>query len=204
MRYLVSMRLDEGTYEKSLLKRSIKFSIGIAVITAVLAAIFSVISNASLEGTSWYLGLLIVLFIVLIGVFFDMMGVAAAAANEKPFHSMASEKVTGAREAIVIVRNADRFATFCNDVIGDISGIISGAASTLVVIQLAAVFQSNDLTNLQFILNITLTSFVAALTVGGKAIAKTYAIHRSTEIILVVGKMFAFSIKSCILKFYPI
>lgn len=67
---------------------------------------------------------------------------------------MASEKVTGAREAIVIVRNADRFATFCNDVIGDISGIISGAASTLVVIQLAAVFQSNDLTNLQFILNI--------------------------------------------------
>lgn len=85
--------------KKSLLKRSIKFSIGIAVITAVLAAIFSVISNASLEGTSWYLGLLIVLFIVLIGVFFDMMGVAAAAANEKPFHSMASEKVTGAREA---------------------------------------------------------------------------------------------------------
>lgn len=154
--------------KKSLLKRSIKFSIGIAVITAVLAAIFSVISNASLEGTSWYLGLLIVLFIVLIGVFFDMMGVAAAAANEKPFHSMASEKVTGAREAIVIVRNADRFATFCNDVIGDISGIISGAASTLVVIQLAAVFQSNDLTNLQFILNITLTSFVAALTVVEK------------------------------------
>nr|WP_289036691.1 hypothetical protein [uncultured Allobacillus sp.] len=188
--------------KKSLLKRSIKFSIGIAVITAVLAAIFSVISNASLEGTSWYLGLLIVLFIVLIGVFFDMMGVAAAAANEQPFHSMASEKVTGAREAIVIVRNADRFATFCNDVIGDISGIISGAASTLVVIQLAVVLQS-DVTNLQFILNIILTSFVAALTVGGKAIAKTYAIHRSTNIILVVGKMFAFFDKKLHIKILP-
>ncbi|MBR7554170.1 hypothetical protein ACFFJI_08020 [Allobacillus sp. GCM10007491] len=188
--------------KKSLLKRSIKFSIGIAVITAVLAAIFSVISNASLEGTSWYLGLLIVLFIVLIGVFFDMMGVAAAAANEKPFHSMASEKVNGAREAIVIVRNADRFATFCNDVIGDISGIISGAASTLVVIQLAVVLQS-DVTNLQFILNIILTSFVAALTVGGKAIAKTYAIHRSTNIILVVGKMFAFFDKKLHIKILP-
>ncbi len=188
--------------KKNLLRRSIKFSIGIAVITAVLAAIFSVTSNAALDGTSWYIGLVIVLFIVLIGVFFDMMGVAAAAAVEQPFHSMASEKVTGAREAIVITRNADRFATFCNDVIGDISGIISGAASALVVIQLAAVIPS-DLNSLQLILNIVLTSIVAALTVGGKAVAKTFAIHQSTKIILFAGKIFAFLDKRLHIKVLP-
>ena len=41
-----------------------------------------------------------------------------------------------ARQAIYIVRNADRVSNFCNDVIGDISGIISGTAVAFVVLKL--------------------------------------------------------------------
>src|SRR5699024_3051700 len=115
--------------------KSIKFSFSIAVITFVLAAIFSVVSSSILSGVMSSVGLLIVFIIVLTGVFFDMLGIAATAADEVPFHAMASEKVSGSKQAILIVRNADRFASFCNDVIGDISGIISGTATAIVVIQ---------------------------------------------------------------------
>lgn len=177
---------------KSQVQKSIKFSIGIAVITFVLAAIFSVISSSILTEVMWIIGLLIVLLIVLIGVFFDMLGIAAAAADEKPFHAMAAEKVSGSKQAILVVRNADRFASFCNDVIGDISGIVSGTASAIVVLQIANGFGYSEGSSFQIIISVVLTSLVAALTVGGKAIGKFLAIHASTKIIFFVGKIIAF------------
>lgn len=177
---------------KLTLKRSIKFSFTIAVITFVLAAIFSSLSSSILGGVAWYIGLFIVIIIVLIGVVFDMLGIAATAANEVPFHAMAAEKVPGAKEAVVIVRNADRFASFCNDVIGDISGIVSGTASGLVVIQIAHMMGEVEGSTIHIIISTLLTSIVAALTVGGKAIGKTFAIQGSTKIIFFTGKVVAF------------
>ncbi|MBX0358667.1 hypothetical protein [Halobacillus sp. Nhm2S1] len=171
------------------LKKSLKFSLSIAVITFVLAAIFSVISSSVLSGVIWIIGLVIVFMIVFTGVIFDMLGIAATAAQEQPFHAMASEKVNGAKEAIAIVRNADRFASFCNDVIGDISGIVSGTASAVVVIQLANNFGYSDGSTVQIVISVILTSIVAALTVGGKALGKFFAINKSTDIIFFAAKV---------------
>ncbi len=173
------------------LRKSINWSLGIAVTTLVLAAIFSIVSTFLLRGVAWGTGMLIVLAIVLIGVFFDMLGIAATAADEVPFNAMASERVYGARESLRIVRNADRFASFCNDVIGDISGIISGTATAIVIMQIAAQF-GYDTSFLQTVINVMFTSVVAALTVGGKALGKTFAIEFSTDIILYVGRFFRF------------
>ena len=176
----------------SQLKKSLKFSISIAVITFVLAAIFSVISSSVLGGVGWAVGILIVFSIVLLGVLFDILGVASTAAIETPFHAMAAEKVYGAREAVLIVRNADRFASFCNDVVGDISGVISGTASAIVVLQLARLFGYGEGSLIQITINVFMTSVVAALTVGGKAIGKSLAITFATNIILAAGKVLAF------------
>src|SRR5699024_10497917 len=177
---------------KQKLKRSIRVSIGIAVITFVLAAIFSVVSSSILGKASTIMGLIIVLIIVLVGVIFDMLGIAATAASEIPFHAMAAEKVSGSKQAIIIIRNADRFASFCNDVIGDISGIISGTASAVVVIQIANGFGYSENSGIFIIVSVALTSLVAALTVGGKAVGKYFAIHSSTKIIHFAGKGIAF------------
>ncbi|WP_066193045.1 MULTISPECIES: hypothetical protein [Gracilibacillus] len=177
---------------KKQLKKSMKFSFSIAVITFVLAAIFSVVSSSILGGVMSIVGLLIVFLIVLIGVIFDTLGIAATAADEVPFHAMAAERVTGSKHAILIVRNADRFASFCNDVIGDISGIISGTASAIVVLQIANGFGHGEGSIYYIIINVTLTSLVAALTVGGKAMGKFLAITSSTKIIFFVGKIIAF------------
>ncbi|MFD1736400.1 hypothetical protein ACFSCX_07465 [Bacillus salitolerans] len=177
---------------KDTFRKSIHWSVGIAVITFVLAAIFSIVSTYLLNGVTWAVGMVIVFVIVLIGVFFDMLGVAATAAEEAPFHAMASEKVKGAKQSILIIRNADRFANFCNDVIGDISGIISGTASAIVLIQLSIRLNLKEDGIYQFIISILFTSIVAALTVGGKSIGKTIAIQLSTYIIFQVGKVFYF------------
>ncbi|RSL31989.1 hypothetical protein D7Z54_17455 [Salibacterium salarium] len=171
-------------------KESIRWSILIAVITLVLAAIFSIISTAFLSGVGWAIGMLVVLFIVLTGVSFDMVGVAATAASEKPFHAMASKKITGSFQAMLITRNADKVANFCADVIGDISGVVSGTAASAVVLQLTISAGGNDGSTLQFVLNVIFTAVVAALTVGGKALGKTLAINHSTTIIFQVGRFF--------------
>ena len=157
------------------LKSSIKFSLTIAVITLVLAAIFTSFSSSLLSRISWILGLFVVLLIVIIGIVFDMLGIASTAAKDIPLHAMAAEKVKGAREAVYIHKHADKFASFCNDVIGDISGIVSGSAITIVIVEIASLMHGNAGT--QIILNITFTSIIAALTVGGKAIGKYFAIN---------------------------
>ncbi|MBS4217200.1 hypothetical protein KHA96_02595 [Bacillus sp. FJAT-49711] len=177
---------------KEMINKSIKWSISIAVITFVLAAIFSIVSTGVLHGLSWTLGLLVVLFIVLIGILFDMIGIASTAADETPFHSMAARKVYGAKHSIRIVRNADRFANFCNDVIGDISGIISGTAAALVIIQLANSMEISENSALEYGINVGLTSLIAAVTVGGKAFGKSFAITYSRDIIFQVGKLLQF------------
>jgi hypothetical protein len=171
-------------------KDAINWSLAIAVITLVLAAIFSIISTLLLSGVTWAVGMVIVLIIVFIGIFFDMVGIAATAADEIPFHAMAAERVNGSKQSILIVRNADRFASFCNDVIGDISGIISGTASAIVVIQFTLSMNHREDSMFHYVVAVVFTSVVAALTVGGKAFGKSMAIRYSTPILFQVGRLF--------------
>lgn len=175
---------------KSFWKNSIRWSIFIAVLTFILASVFSVVSTAMLEGVSWAAGMAIVFIIVLIGIVFDMMGLASASAKETPFHAMAAEKVGGAKHAIFILRNADRFSNFCNDVIGDICGIISGTASALVVVKLVGSAAQGEQLLMTAIVTVVFSGVVSALTVGGKAVGKTFSIHYSTQIVLYIGKVF--------------
>ncbi|PSL43201.1 hypothetical protein B0H94_11124 [Salsuginibacillus halophilus] len=133
--------------------------------------------------------MVVVFIIVFIGVFFDTIGIAATAAEETPFNAMAANKVPGGRHGVLITKHADRFASFCNDVIGDIAGIISGTASAFVVLQLTFALGENEGSVAQTIISMVFTSVVAALTVGGKSFGKTVAIYYSTPIIYHVGKV---------------
>ncbi|MBB5173065.1 hypothetical protein [Texcoconibacillus texcoconensis] len=175
---------------KESLKKSLHWSWIIAVITLVLAAIFAVVSTFMLSGVAWGTGMVIVFSIVLTGVISDTIGVAATAAEEKPFHAMAAKKLPGAWHAMRITRNADRFANFCNDVVGDIAGVVSGTASAYVVLQISLQLGHGEGTTIQFIISVIFTSVVAALTVGGKSVGKTLAMTNSTFIIYHVGRLF--------------
>ena len=92
-----------------------------ALLTFALSLLFSYISDIFLgKITIIVLALLFLLFIILIGVLFDMIGFAAAAAEMGPLNARAANRVWGARQAVKLVKNADQVAIFCNDVMGDI------------------------------------------------------------------------------------
>ncbi|MFC7440968.1 hypothetical protein [Laceyella putida] len=172
----------------SLLRKSMRWAITISLLSASIACVLSTSSHTLLAGMSWSGGLLVLLMIVAIGIGFDMLGIAATAASEKPLHAMAAQKIPGAKEAIGIVRRADQFSNFCNDVVGDISGVISGAVAVAVVASFVTSFpewqQGREW------VDVALVSLISALTVGGKALGKTLSIHYSNQIVFQVGKFF--------------
>ena len=94
------------------------------------------------------------------GIVFDIIGVAVTATDESSFHSMAAKKVHGAAHAIRLVRHADRVSSFCNDVVGDICGTVSGAAAASIVFNLLV----HDLIAEQAVVSL-LKGLVAAFTV---------------------------------------
>ena len=127
---------------------------------------------------------LILLVIILIGIMFDIIGVAVTSADETPFHAMAARKVRGAKEAIWLLRRAERVSSICNDVVGDICGVVSGSASAAIAVQLLNKFEFSW----PNLVTLLMSSLVAGLTVGGKAIGKTFAVNSSTDIVFSVGK----------------
>lgn len=158
--------------------------VGITFATFLCAALIGYISMILLDRVKLLLANVILLIIILIGVFFDLLGIAVTAADEIPFHSMASNKVGGAKESILLIRNAGIVANFCNDVIGDICGIISGTATGVIIIKLNETFSIEST-----ILSILLSAVVAAITVGGKAIGKEIALRHSNYIVFIIGRM---------------
>ncbi|MDQ0286576.1 Mg2+/Co2+ transporter CorB [Desulfofundulus luciae] len=136
---------------------------------------------------SLFLSFLFLVIIILIGILADIVGTAVAAAEESPFHAKAAKRVRGAREGVYLIRNADRVANICNDVIGDIAGTVSGALGIALVLQILLYWKGIN----QALLNMMVTALIAAFTVGGKAAGKRIAISRANEVIFLVGKLLA-------------
>lgn len=168
----------------------LKHSIFVAVGTFFLAILFSLSSEVFLEKfNSILLSFVILLIIILTGIIFDIIGIASTSADESPFNAKCANKVVGASQSLKLIRHADKVASFCNDVVGDICGTVSGALGASIILQI--LFTYPTLTNLESSLTIIITGMVAALTVGGKAYGKSFGIAKSNHIIFQVGKFIA-------------
>ena len=97
-----------------------KWIIKISAMAFTLSIVFSLLSETIMPKVNLWFGIIILLLFIGIGILFDMVGVAVTAAEEAPFHSMASRKVPGAKVAVRLKKNAAQVSSFCNDVIGDI------------------------------------------------------------------------------------
>lgn len=160
----------------------------ITVITFFISIFMSFFSNETLGHATTVVSFLIVFVIIIISILFDLIGTAATAADEAPFHSMASRKLYGAKQAVMLIRNADKVSNFCNDVVGDICGVISGTAAAFIVYKFSGA--GTDAQNSIFALSIT--AMVASLTVGGKALGKSIALQNSNYIIYKVAVVIKF------------
>ena len=166
-------------------RRTRNWVITIFLATIAISAAISLASDLVMSRSSMVVAFFILLLIVLIGIVFDIVGMAVATADEKPFHAMASRKVRGARECIKLLRNAERVSSICNDVVGDICGVVSGSASATIAAQVLSNFELSFASAVPLILS----SLVAALTVGGKAVGKGIAVRSSTEIVYHAGQL---------------
>ena len=157
-------------------------------ITVLISAVMSLISTNLLSSATLGVSFVILICIIAIGIVFDIIGVAVTAADEKPFHSMASRKVPEATQALKLIRNAGRVSSFCNDVIGDICGVISGSASAVIAARAVLGMESTKAT----IVTLGMSALVAAVTVGGKAVGKTFAMGGSVQVVRTTAKVICF------------
>ena len=165
----------------------------------VIAGVTGLISQTAVKQiTIVAFAFAVLLGVILVGIVFDIIGVAVAAAQEPPLHARATKRLLGAREAVGLVRNAHQVASFCNDVAGDIAGTLSGAIGITIIYQLVS-----ETTPAHVIYATALmTAGIAGITVGGKAYGKVFAIRQGTEIIFHVGQLVA-TVKR-FLRFLPI
>lgn len=163
--------------------KTIRWVVTVFLSTVVISGIISLVSDEVMDSSSLPVAFLILLAIVMVGIVFDIIGMAVATADEKPFHSMAARKVPGSQEAIRLLRNAERVSSICNDVVGDICGIVSGATGAVIVARLQSGL------NFQSVwISVGVTALVSGLTIGGKAIGKPFAMNQSKQVVYLAGR----------------
>ncbi len=179
------MSKSDSSAAKKDRNKTVRWVVTIFFVTILVSGTISFTSDLIMASSSMLVAFIILMAIVLIGIIFDVIGVAVTSADEKPFHSMAARKVPGAQDAIRLLRNAERVSSICNDVVGDICGVVSGSASATIAAQLLRNFEFTA----EYIIPLVMSALVAGFTVGGKAIGKTFAMNSCTKIVHGVGKI---------------
>lgn len=164
-----------------------KWIFTVTVLAFFISLAFSFFSETTIPNANSIIATTIILLFIGIGIIFDMIGIAITVADLKTFNSMATKQVKGAKLAVKLIQNNEKASSFCNDVIGDICGIISGSAG----VALSNILAENLNLNL-FIVSLLITAIVASLTIGGKAIGKSTAINKSTPILFQFSKLLSF------------
>lgn len=180
--------IDELNKNKKIKKEKKLINYGwivkISTIAFVLSIIFSLLSETIMPKVNIWIGIIILFVFIGLGIIFDMVGVAVTAADETPFHSMASRKVRGAKIAVKFKKNAAQVSSFCNDVIGDICGIVSGSTGAILAVTISNSFHIDAL-----LVSLLVTALIAALTIGGKAMGKGFAVNKSNIILYEFSKV---------------
>ena len=188
--------MDQNKFEKEELpkrkRKPLNWAVKITIITFLIAFFMGMFADVLSKNLSFFPALLVLIFIVLVGIVADMAGIAIATADEKTINAMAARKMGGAKEALSLLKNAEKATNIFNDVIGDIAGIVSGATSATIGIYLVTMvtefLEQGNFQLGQFLLLSLLSALVAALTVGGKAAGKKYAMKNAANIVYFVGK----------------
>lgn len=162
---------------------NIKWVIEAFIITFFLSGVISYISSNGVSRLNTFWAIIILLAVILLGIIFDIVGVAVTVANEDHFHAKATKKLQGAKISLKLIKNASKVANICADVIGDICGVVSGAISTMIALKIIDNYGLSS--NFQFIIS----ALVASLTVSGKAFGKSIATKKSTNIVHKVGTL---------------
>ena len=129
--------------------------------------------------------IILLFFLISLSIAADAVGVAATSCDLAPLLAMASRKEPGSRQAIMLVKNAERVSNICCDVIGDICSIVSGACTLAIVIKITEGLNET----VSMVISIVMSGIVSAITVGGKSMFKNVAVNNSKELIILVARV---------------
>ena len=132
----------------------------VTVLAFFISLLFSLLSQTLMPKVHIILEIIILLFFIALGIVFDMIGVAVTASNEEPLHAMNSKRIKGAKKAVNFKKNADKVSSFCNDVIGDICGIVSGSAGVAITATISKALNINI-----FYIGLIVTAIISSLTI---------------------------------------
>ena len=150
-----------------------------------LSVVMSFVTSLFVESAGLLVALLSRIALVRIGIITDVIGTAVTSADEQPFIAMASKRILGAKQALQLIRKAERVSSILNDVVGDIVGIISGSAGSVIAVYLVSLGLKSAIASM------LITAFTSAFMIGGKAYGKGLAIANSDRIVLAVGRVLA-------------
>ena len=163
-----------------------KWVLTVVCLSFGLSVVMSFVTSMFVESAGLLVALLSLIVLVLLGIITDIIGTAVTSADEQPFIAMASKRIPGAKQALQLVRRAERVSSILNDVVGDIVGIISGSAGSVIAVYLVSLGLKSAIASM------LITAFTSAFMIGGKAYGKGMAIANSPRIVLTVGKFMAF------------
>ncbi|WP_102411490.1 hypothetical protein [Beduinella massiliensis] len=162
-----------------------RWALFITGISFVLSFSITFVSEVFMRSMGLGVALIALFVLIGLGIAADIVGTAITAAEEKPFVAMAAKRIAGAKQSIWLIRRADRISNILNDVVGDITSIVSGAAGSAIVYYLMEFGISNTLGTM------LMSATTAALIIGGKALGKHFALSRSHDVIAFVGRTIA-------------
>ena len=167
-------------------RKSWKHLVFVFIGSFVIAGLVGISSELLMRRTSsLWVAALFLLAVIGVHIVFDIIGIAATAANEAPHHAKAANRVRGARQAVYLVRHADLVANMANDVVGDVTGTLSGVMAAAIVIDIIRLYPI--LGTKEIWLSTLMLALVASVTVTGKAVGKSFAIQDANKIMAWVG-----------------
>ncbi len=176
-------RRKEKKHNTNPMHKSVMWAAKITCVTLALSLVVSFITELTSSKSNLVISFLMLTLLIIISIIFDTIGVAATSCDIRRLLDAEIKKIKGAENAVKLVKNAEKVANICSDVIGDMCATISGACAAAIVI----IYTANN--PKQYVFNIIMSSLVAAVTVGGKAVFKLFAINKSQDIMLMCGKM---------------
>ncbi len=163
------------------------WGISVFFLSFVLTVIFSFITEVSIKDSPSYVCVIVLFVLLVLNIGCDVLANAIMSISPEAFHAMASNKIKGAKRAVSFCRNATKLSSIFADVIGDICGIVSGAAGAALVIHIAVAGTTGEL-----IASIGISAAIGALTVGGKALFKHFAVKFNKQIVFGFAKFTTF------------
>ena len=163
------------------------WGISVFFLSFALTVLFSFLTEISVKGSPAYVCIIVLLVLLVLNISCDVLANAIISISPEAFHAMASNKIKGAKRAVYFCRNATKLSSIFADVIGDICGIVSGAAGAALVVDVAVTG-----TTWELIASIGISAAIGALTVGGKAIFKHFAVKFNKQIVFGFAKFTTF------------